>query len=82
MNLSKSDAERLMTLQHEVIAGTKAMESRNRLLLTLFDEGATQSALAALLNEACRDGGANEITTDAVFAAVKRQRAKQASTAH
>lgn len=77
MKLSNLDADRLMNLQHEIIAGTKAMDSRNRLLLMLFDEGATQAALANVLNEACRDGGAREITTDAVFAAVKRQRAKQ-----
>ena len=77
MELSTPERDRLITLQHAVIAGARAMEERNQMLLRLFDEGVTQSALAAALSDACEDAGAEPVSVGAVFASIKRQRAKR-----
>lgn len=77
MELSTHERDRLITLQHATIAGARAMEERNQTLLRLFDEGVTQSALAATLSEACDDAGADPVSVGAVFASIKRQRAKR-----
>ena len=74
--MNTKQADRLRTLQHTIIAGNRAMDERNALLLRMFDAGESQPDLVAVLNEVNREVKAPEITSDAIHRAVKRQRAK------
>lgn len=71
-------AARLAHLQHTIVAGNRAMDERNRLLLTSFDAGSTQASLVEILNEVNRSVGESELTPDAIHRAVKRLREKDA----
>jgi hypothetical protein len=77
--MNANQADRLQTLQHSIIAGNRAMDERNALLLRMFDTGESQPDLVEVLNEVNREVRAPEITSDAIHRAIKRQRAKGVS---
>ena len=64
--------ERLSALQRDVSRGNLAMVERNRLMTEMFDAGASQPQIVAVVNEAALSVGDRAITSGAVHRAIKR----------
>ena len=71
----ETESERmLVTLEAQVVRGQEALQQRNTLVRRMVAEGARQADVARLINHARIEAGAQPITRDAVFAAIRRGR--------
>lgn len=64
----------LEDLERAVVIGQRALADRNRLLVELADQGQTAASLYHRLNAVRAEEGAQPLTRDAIFVAIRRGR--------
>lgn len=71
----ETESERMLVdLEAQIIRGQDALQQRNALVRRMVAEGARQADVARLINHARVEAGAQPVTPDAVFAAIRRGR--------
>ena len=68
----------LEDLERAVILGQRALIARNQMLVELADQGHTGASLYHRLNRVRSDEGAQPLTRDAIFIAIRRGRENRA----
>lgn len=71
----ETESERMLVdLEAQIVRGQDALQQRNALVRRMVAEGARQADVARLINHARAEAGAQPVTPDAVFAAIRRGR--------
>ncbi len=71
----ETESERMLVdLEAQIVRGQDALQQRNALVRRMVAEGARQADVARLINHARIEAGAQLVTPDAVFAAIRRGR--------